>query len=141
MVGSPCGCTCDVFLAIGVVCPAWLGPSERYVDQGSQTTHPWTGSRGLRGNQGGEVRRPAQLTLSHSLWRLEATSTGGPTSSGHPTGVPASQGSRPATDSRTQGYFRGPSPQDVALRGVMQALVRIQAYNMLAEPTTCSQTL
>jgi hypothetical protein len=35
-------------------------------------------------------------------------------------------------DSRTQGYFRGPSPQDVALRGVMQALVRIQAY-MLAD--------
>ncbi len=33
---------------------------------------------------------------------------------------------------RTQGYFRGPSPQDVALRGVMQALVRIQAY-MLAD--------
>ncbi len=31
-----------------------------------------------------------------------------------------------------QGYFRGPSPQDVALRGVMQALVRIQAY-MLAD--------
>ncbi len=29
-------------------------------------------------------------------------------------------------------YFRGPSPQDVALRGVMQALVRIQAY-MLAD--------
>jgi hypothetical protein len=29
--------------------------------------------------------------------------------------------------SRTQGHFRGPSPQDVALRGVMQALVRIQA--------------
>jgi hypothetical protein len=28
-----------------------------------------------------------------------------------------SQGSRPAADSRTQGYFRGPSPQDVALRG------------------------
>ncbi len=28
--------------------------------------------------------------------------------------------------------FRGPSPQDVALRGVMQALVRIQAY-MLAD--------
>jgi hypothetical protein len=25
-------------------------------------------------------------------------------------------------------YLRGPSPQDVALRGVMQALVRIQAY-------------
>ncbi len=42
-----------------------------------------------------------------------------------------SKGSRPAADSRTQGYFRGPSPQDVALRGVMQALVRIQAY-MLA---------
>ncbi len=39
-----------------------------------------------------------------------------------------SQGSRPAADSRTQGYFSGPSPQDVALRGVMQALVRIQAY-------------
>jgi hypothetical protein len=39
-----------------------------------------------------------------------------------------SQGSRPCADSRTQGYFRGPSPQDVALRGVMQALVRIQAY-------------
>ncbi len=39
-----------------------------------------------------------------------------------------SQGSRSAADSRTQGYFRGPSPQDVALRGVMQALVRIQAY-------------
>ena len=37
-----------------------------------------------------------------------------------------------AADSRTQGYFRGPSPQDVALRGVMQALVRIQAY-MLAD--------
>ncbi len=34
---------------------------------------------------------------------------------------------RPAADSRTQGYFRGPSPQHVALRGVMQALVRIQA--------------
>ncbi len=33
---------------------------------------------------------------------------------------------------RLQGYFRGPSPQDVALRGVMQALVRIQAY-MLAD--------
>ncbi len=31
-------------------------------------------------------------------------------------------------------YFRGPSPQDVALRGVMQALVRIQAYGyMLAD--------
>ncbi len=29
-------------------------------------------------------------------------------------------------------YVRGPSPQDVALRGVMQALVRIQAY-MLAD--------
>ena len=43
-----------------------------------------------------------------------------------------SQGSYPAADSRTQGYFRGPSPQDVALRGVMQALVRIQAY-MLAD--------
>ncbi len=43
-----------------------------------------------------------------------------------------SQGSRPAADSRTQGYFRGPSPQDVALRGVMQALGRIQAY-MLAD--------
>ena len=43
-----------------------------------------------------------------------------------------SQGSRPAADSRTQGYFRGPSPLDVALRGVMQALVRIQAY-MLAD--------
>jgi hypothetical protein len=43
-----------------------------------------------------------------------------------------SQGSRPAADSRTQGYFRGPSPQDVALRGVMKALVRIQAY-MLAD--------
>jgi hypothetical protein len=39
---------------------------------------------------------------------------------------------RPAADSRTQGYFRGPSPQDVALRGVMQAPVRIQAY-MLAD--------
>ena len=34
--------------------------------------------------------------------------------------------------SRTQGHFREPSPQDVALRGVMQALVRIQAY-MLAD--------
>ncbi len=33
---------------------------------------------------------------------------------------------------RTQGYFRGPSTHDVALRGVMQALVRIQAY-MLAD--------
>ncbi len=43
-----------------------------------------------------------------------------------------SQGSRPAADSRIQGYFRGPSPQDVALRGVTQALVRIQAY-MLAD--------
>jgi hypothetical protein len=43
-----------------------------------------------------------------------------------------SRGSRPAANSRTQGYFRGPSPQDVALRGVMQALVRIQAY-MLAD--------
>jgi hypothetical protein len=42
------------------------------------------------------------------------------------------QGSRPAADSRTQGYFRRPSPQDVALRGVMQALVRIRAY-MLAD--------
>ncbi len=38
----------------------------------------------------------------------------------------------PADDSRTQGYFRGPSPQNAALRGVMQALVRIQAY-MLAD--------
>ncbi len=28
---------------------------------------------------------------------------------------------------RTQGHFRGPSPQDVAL---MQALVRIQAYTL-----------
>ena len=46
--------------------------------------------------------------------------------------VHVSQGSRPAADSRTQGYFRGPSPQDVALRGVMQALVRIQAC-MLAD--------
>ena len=27
-----------------------------------------------------------------------------------------------------QGHIRGPSPKDVALRGVMQALVRIQAY-------------
>ncbi len=35
---------------------------------------------------------------------------------------------RPADDSRTQGHFRGPSPQDVALR----VLVRIQAY-MLAD--------
>jgi hypothetical protein len=33
---------------------------------------------------------------------------------------------RPAADSWTQGYW-GPSPQDVALRGLMQALVRIQA--------------
>jgi hypothetical protein len=41
-----------------------------------------------------------------------------------------SQGSRPAADSRTQGYFRGPSSHDVALRGVMQALVRIQAYTL-----------
>jgi hypothetical protein len=41
-----------------------------------------------------------------------------------------SQGSRPAADYRTQGYFRGPSPQDVALRGMMQALVRIQAYTL-----------
>jgi hypothetical protein len=31
--------------------------------------------------------------------------------------LPGSQGCRPAADSRTQGYFRGPSPQDVALRG------------------------
>jgi hypothetical protein len=39
------------------------------------------------------------------------------------------RGSRPAA---AQGHFRGPSPQDVALRGVIQALVRIQAY-MLAD--------
>jgi hypothetical protein len=69
---------------------------------------------------------PTSPTSSHSSWRLEATSTGGP---GHPAG---SQGSRPAADSRTQGYFRGPSPQDVALKRVMQALVPIQAY-MLAD--------
>jgi hypothetical protein len=37
-----------------------------------------------------------------------------------------SEGSRLAADS----HFRGPSPQDVALRGVMQALVRIQAYSL-----------
>jgi hypothetical protein len=41
------------------------------------------------------------------------------------------QGSTPAADSRTQGHFRGPSPQDVTLRDVVQALVRIEAY-MLA---------
>jgi hypothetical protein len=33
-----------------------------------------------------------------------------------------------AADSRTQGHFRGPSPQDVAIRGLTQALVRFQAY-------------
>ena len=43
-----------------------------------------------------------------------------------------SQGSRPVADSRAQGHFRGPVTQDVALRGVMQALVRIQTY-MLAD--------
>ena len=43
-----------------------------------------------------------------------------------------SQESHPAANSRTQGHFRGPSRQDVALRGVMQALVRIKPY-MLAE--------
>jgi hypothetical protein len=45
-----------------------------------------------------------------------------------------SQGSRPAADSRTQGYFRGPSPQDVAHRGVRQALVRsYPSLHMLAD--------
>jgi hypothetical protein len=39
----------------------------------------------------------------------------------------------PAADSQTQGYFRGPSPQDVALRGVMQLW-------FVSKPT-CSQTL
>ncbi len=67
-----------------------------------QPDHPWTGSRGLRGNQGGEGRRPAQLCPIHcGDWRLHQQAG-------------------------------GPSPQDVALRGVMQALVRIQAY-MLAD--------
>jgi hypothetical protein len=39
---------------------------------------------------------------------------------------------RPAADFRTQGHFRGPSPQDVTLMGVMLALVSVQAY-MLAD--------
>jgi hypothetical protein len=36
-----------------------------------QPDHPWTGSRGLRGNQGDDVRRPAQLRPIHrGDWRL-----------------------------------------------------------------------
>jgi hypothetical protein len=98
--------------------------TQRYVDQGRQPVHPWTGSRGRRGNQGGEKRRPAQLCPIHcGDWRLHQQAD--PPLPGHPTGVPGVP--PPAADSRTQGYFRGPSPQDVALRGGMQALVCIQA--------------
>jgi hypothetical protein len=49
------------------------------------------------------------------------------------------EGSGPAADSRTPGHFRGSSPQDAALRGVVEALVRIQAY-MLATTTTTTTT-
>ncbi len=67
---------------------------------------------------------PTSPTLSHTLWRLEATSTGGPTSSWTPYGGPRG---RPAADSRSDpGVLQG--TVTVALRGVMQALVRIQAY-------------
>ncbi len=72
------------------------------------------------------VRTPTSPTLSHSLWRLEAhlfLDT-------HPTGVPGVPPRRRLSDPGV--LQRGPSPQDVALRGVMQALVRIQAY-MLAD--------
>ena len=110
-------------LDIGVVCPG----TQRYVDQGSQTT-PGRAAEAYAAikaakyadqpnfvpfivETGGYINRRAHLFLDT---------------------LRGSQGSRPAADSRTQGYFRGPSPQDVALRGVMQALVRIQAY-MLAD--------
>ncbi len=101
--------------------------TQRYVDQGSQTT-PGRAAEAYAAvkaakyadqpnfvpfmvETGGYINRRAHLFLDN---------------------LRGSQGSRPAADSRTQGYFRGPSPQDVALRGVMQALVRIQAY-MLAD--------
>ena len=94
------------------------GPSATYVDLGSQATPERTGSQGFR---------RSTPTSSLSSWRPEATLVGPTTSSWTPYGVP-----RPAADSRTQGNFRGPSPQDIALRGVMQSLVRIHA---------CMQTL
>jgi hypothetical protein len=94
---------------IGVVCPD--------VDQGSQTTP------GRAAEAYAAIKAAKYPTSSHSSWRLEATSIGGPTSSWTPYG-------RGLADSRTQGHFRGPSPQDVALRGVMQALVRVQAYEL-----------
>ncbi len=46
--------------------------------------------------------------------------------------IPATIGTRVPDVRTVHVCFRGPSPQDVALRGVMQALVRIQAY-MLAD--------
>ncbi len=88
-----------------VVCPG----TKRDVDQGSQTTP-------------GRAAEAYAAIKEIRDWRLHQQA--GPPLPGHR----GSKGSRPAADSRTQGYFRGPSPQDVALRGVMQALVRIQAY-------------
>ncbi len=88
-------------LDIGVVCPG----TQRYVDQGSQT---WTGSRGL----------PWYAAIKAAKYAGQPNfvpfivETGGDINT-----LRGSQGSRPAADSRTQGYFRGPSPQDVALRG------------------------
>ncbi len=78
---------------------------------------------------------PTSPTLSHSLcgdWRLHQQA--GPPLPGHPTGVPGVPPRRRLSDPGVLQArdFRGPSPQDVALRGVMQALVRIQAY-MLAD--------
>jgi hypothetical protein len=49
-----CGTTW--ILDVSVVCPG----TQRYVDR-----HPRAGSRGLRSNQGGEVRRSAQLRPIH----------------------------------------------------------------------------
>ncbi len=58
---------------------------------------PRPGSRGVCGNQGGEVHRPAQRRPIHRA----DTSTGGSTSSLTPLRVPH-------RDSRTHTHFRGP---------------------------------
>jgi hypothetical protein len=90
---------------VGVVCPG----TQRY------------GSPPGRAAEAYAAIKAAQTspTSSHSLWS-------GPPLSGHPMGVPPTPGLRGNTGDRH------PKPQDVVLTGVMQALVRIQAY-MLAD--------
>ena len=76
--------------------------TQRYVDQGSQTT-PGRAAEAYAAikaakyadQTGGYINRRAHLFLDTLRW---------------------SQGSRPAADSRTQGYFRGLTPRRRAHR-------------------------